>query len=273
MRRFNRIFGVGISRTGTKSLSVALEHLGIPTIHWPTNMLDLCRFRGATDITVACRFRELDQLFPDSLFVYSERSLKSWLVSIENHYAWRDPAAQLPPGARQFAQEAEVRIYGRIWPKGSNFAISYQKQREDVLNYFSRRKDSLLQFDVSRSDNWSSLCDFLDVKIPQVGFPHENQTDPRSLGLTVSDQRRKAPPDPTFLDLTNNFADAIKEWVNSGAKVVNRDVYEYRHAICEGCEHWQSNARLGTGKCKICGCSGIKLWLASSKCPHKPPKW
>jgi len=48
---------------------------------------------------------------------------------------------------------------------------------------------------------------------------------------------------------------------------------EQRHAICMACEHWRADARMGTGMCLKCGCSGVKLWLAPSTCPDQPPRW
>jgi len=175
MRAFNKIFGIGLSRTGTTSLTMALEYLGIPTIHWPTNMLDICKYRGATDITVACRFKELDQIFPDSLFVYTERDRQSWLRSVVAHYAKRDLTEDEPYGAQQFAREADIRIYGKIWPRDCNFAQCYQKHHAEVLKYFQGRSECLLRLNITKNNNWNKLCQFLELPIPAQPFPHLHQ--------------------------------------------------------------------------------------------------
>jgi hypothetical protein len=80
-------------------------------------------------------------------------------------------------------------------------------------------------------------------------------------------------PEPTVAEMATNFAGAMKGWINSGFAVVEREIYEGRHAICLGCEYWDAAARGGLGKCRKCGCSRVKLWLESSKCPLNPPKW
>ena len=36
-QQINKVFGIGLSRTGTSSLYEALTILGIDTIHYPTN--------------------------------------------------------------------------------------------------------------------------------------------------------------------------------------------------------------------------------------------
>jgi hypothetical protein len=176
MRRFNKIFGIGISRTGTLSLSVALQHLGIPTIHWPTTMADISKFRGATDTTIACRFKELDLIFPNSLFIYTERNKISWLRSVMRHYQRRTKAHQLPDGAREFAQEATIRIYGRTQPAGCDFLEAYERHHAGVLDYFGDRPKRLLRINILRGGAWEQLCQFLDAPTPKIPFPHKNKS-------------------------------------------------------------------------------------------------
>jgi hypothetical protein len=81
------------------------------------------------------------------------------------------------------------------------------------------------------------------------------------------------PPVPTLAAITTNFTKAMAGWAGAGFKVVERKEYERRQAICSKCEYWEPDARLGLGKCKRCFCSKFKLWLATSKCPDRPPRW
>lgn len=138
-------------------------------------MHDIKKFRGATDITIASRFKELDQIFQDSLFIYTEREPASWLRSVKQHYAKRHPAKTLPGGARIFSLESEVIIYGRIWPKDKDFLRAYQAHEEDVLNYFAVRPACLLRLNISKGDGWPKLCDFLKLPRPRIPFPHRNR--------------------------------------------------------------------------------------------------
>jgi hypothetical protein len=81
------------------------------------------------------------------------------------------------------------------------------------------------------------------------------------------------PKEPTLAEMTTNFTQAVAGWAKAGFKVVNKEVFESRHSICQACEHWLPDARLGIGKCRKCGCSIYKLWMATSQCPLTPPKW
>jgi len=55
--------------------------------------------------------------------------------------------------------------------------------------------------------------------------------------------------------------------VKSGFSQANEDALLKRLKICNSCEFWDSNGWQGLGKCKKCGCSGLKLKMAASKCP------
>ncbi len=79
--------------------------------------------------------------------------------------------------------------------------------------------------------------------------------------------------DPGIAKMSANFATAMSKWARSGFKKVEEEEYERRFEICMACEHWDGAARAGMGKCRICGCTKAKLWLATSSCPLQPPKW
>jgi len=77
------------------------------------------------------------------------------------------------------------------------------------------------------------------------------------------------PQEPTAAELAANFSSALARWSAAGFPVVSRETYEARAAVCEPCEFWDGAARLGLGKCrhKKCGCTKMKRWLATEKCP------
>ncbi len=81
------------------------------------------------------------------------------------------------------------------------------------------------------------------------------------------------PQEPTLAEMTANFTQAVSGWAKAGFKVVERETFEERHAVCKTCEFWLPDARLGIGKCRKCGCSIYKLWMATSQCPLTPPRW
>lgn len=77
------------------------------------------------------------------------------------------------------------------------------------------------------------------------------------------------PTEPTAAELAANFTVAVARWSAAGFPVVSRKIYDARAAICAPCEFWDGSARLDLGKCthKKCGCTKMKRWLATEKCP------
>lgn len=79
---------------------------------------------------------------------------------------------------------------------------------------------------------------------------------------------------PTIAQMARSFAHAAKAWAASGFKNVSQEVYEYRLDRCEnGCPFWQGQSAFGYGKCGKCGCGGLKLFAATTRCPLDPPRW
>jgi len=89
-----KVFGIGLSRTGTKSLTEALNMLGINVVHYPndeTTLQELIAgnyefsllnsWDGITDITVAPYYAQLDKIYPDSKFILTVRFGKKNLGS------------------------------------------------------------------------------------------------------------------------------------------------------------------------------------------------
>jgi len=64
-----------------------------------------------------------------------------------------------------------------------------------------------------------------------------------------------------------NFIGAFRDNLKTGFKTIENEEKNNRQSICERCKFWEKKAYMNLGKCKKCGCSGIKLWMASSKCP------
>jgi hypothetical protein len=88
----------------------------------------------------------------------------------------------------------------------------------------------------------------------------------RKIGNAI---RREA--GPSLTTMAGNFIGAMGAYAKDGFRNVNKEEHAVRQAICNGCEFWDAKARMGAGKCMKCGCSGAKLWMASSECPIK--KW
>ena len=61
------------------------------------------------------------------------------------------------------------------------------------------------------------------------------------------------------------------DWALAGFPRVGEAEYARRLAICEACVFWDSAAYAGAGRCNLCKCSRLKLWVATARC--KAGRW
>jgi hypothetical protein len=167
-----KVFGIGLSKTGTYSLTHALRILGYRSIHYPPlddipSILD--RYDAATDTPIACCYEQLDGLFPSSKFILTVRDLSSWLVSAER--AFRNKPA--PEG---WKQTVRLRLYGAKEWDSCKFAAGYHLHEQRVQSHFQHRPLDLLVMNIVSGDGWEVLCPFLGKPVPTHPFPHRNAT-------------------------------------------------------------------------------------------------
>jgi hypothetical protein len=166
-----KVFGIGLSRTGTTSLHAAFCILGYRSIHYPPlhKLRELLNeFDAATDTSVACVFSELDNLYPESRFVLTVRDQDSWLESTKKFFS-------KPTPEDSWRQEVRMRVYGALVWERETFATAYSRHLETVMNYFEGRPNSLLRMNIVAGDGWSTLCPFLGVATPSAPFPYLNK--------------------------------------------------------------------------------------------------
>ncbi|MBT3181793.1 MAG: hypothetical protein HN337_04695 [Deltaproteobacteria bacterium] len=185
-----KIFGIGLSKTGTTSLTHALKMLGYDAVHYPFNILKyqdgelalnaerINRYDACTDSPIARFFRELDEHFPGSKFVLTQRKMDEWLTSCEHHHVWPGEYAEKvslrkSPLVRRVLKLHED-LYGSVSFNRESFAKSYVEHEKAVLDYFKDRPDDLLLVDICGGEGWEKLCPFLGQEIPDRHFPRRN---------------------------------------------------------------------------------------------------
>jgi hypothetical protein len=168
-----KIFCIGLSKTGTTSLTEALRILGFDSYHWPLSSKELARHEALTDITVSCRFRELDRSFSGSKFIYTIRDRPSWLRSCRAHWEYLEKqreALALPA----FAIEAELALFGTLNFNEQVFRAAYRRHHESVMAHFRYRQRDMLVINIVAGEGWGKLCQFLGKPIPAMKFPRAN---------------------------------------------------------------------------------------------------
>lgn len=174
-----KVFGIGLSRTGTTSLTAALQVLGYRARHFPSlrgfpgrlriQRRELERFDALTDLPAACFYRELDARFPGSRFILTVRDVDSWLESCANYERFR-------PGfvSKRRIMALRRRVYGTSTFDAGTFRAVYQDHLKGVRAHFRDRQADLLELDVCAGEGWKELCSFLQAPLPTCGFPHKN---------------------------------------------------------------------------------------------------
>jgi hypothetical protein len=184
----SKIFGIGLSRTGSHSLVRALHMLKFKTIHWPKSFHAIESVDAAADITVTAHFKTLDKKYPGSKFVFLERELGVWLNSCANHYRWLAQSRlyeNLDPNSRTFVVQADEAVYHRPYRLHLNchdsnytageFSAAYFRLKESVDEYFSNRAHDLLRMNLSAGSGWNELVPFVGKSFNDIPFPHEGK--------------------------------------------------------------------------------------------------
>lgn len=168
-----KIFGIGLSRTGTSSLAAALQILGISCIHAPApHLIEVAQ--SLVDAPAAARFQELDVLYPGSKFILTVREIQGWLQSCQQHWD-RVPLSRMHPHARLEFGWCRVKLFGTPGFDVENHEQSYYRHLYRVGWHFRKRPDDLLVFNVIAGEGWEPLCRFLGVPIPPIEFPWKNR--------------------------------------------------------------------------------------------------
>ena len=192
LRDDQKVFGIGLSKTGTTSLAKALNILGIRSIHFPHDdqtlaelqrgeyrLSILSEYQGVTDTPVAPFFAQLDQAWPGSKFILTVRDKGSWLRSAAAHWHnMREGRPASDPAFLAFVDFINACVYGCIYFSAGRFSYAYDTHVRQVVEYFAHRPDDLLVLDIcSGGAGWSELCGFLGVPVPEkIRFPHEYRT-------------------------------------------------------------------------------------------------
>ncbi|HWA91124.1 MAG TPA: sulfotransferase [Rhizomicrobium sp.] len=184
-----KIFGIGLSRTGTRSLTEALRILDIDAVHWVNPLTyqligagDVYLFGACTDISVAQDFEKLYCQYPNARFVWTQRSVEDWTASITRHYEFWHRASGVEGLRRELDREAvpfglsRVAIEFGLYLNNEDFAAAHRSFEQRLRNFFrDKPAGKLLELDIFAGQGWSELCAFLGRAVPDRPFPHANK--------------------------------------------------------------------------------------------------
>jgi hypothetical protein len=193
------IIGVGVGRTGTYSLRLAINQLGYGPCHhmeevlkdinvqvplWSetlkgnTNWSAIYKgFNSAVDWPTAGFFRELIKEYPTAKFILTERNPENWADSFGSTiYKLVEGRDKAPEKMQNWLTMVNELLNKSGFPQGLdrdgliNGFIAHNKAVRDIIP-----KDQLLIFQVK--DGWEPLCKFLNEPVPNQPFPRTNNRE------------------------------------------------------------------------------------------------
>lgn len=173
----NKLFIIGLPRTGTTSISVVLlEHYKVAHTCYTKRAFELAEV--ISDCPCFSDYQQLDLLFPESKFVYLQRNLEQWLPSIKMLLSKMLPSLNSDNYVNPILKRSFEQIFELSKVKDpldeAHLVTCYQRHEQAVIDYFYGR-DNLLSIDINQANSLPKLFGFLGL--PCLGdeqFPHLN---------------------------------------------------------------------------------------------------
>lgn len=194
-----RVIGVGVGRTGTYSLKLAINRIGLGPCHHMEEVLHhmptqvplwfaavvgkadwpriYAGYNSAVDWPTAGFYRELLQQYPAAKFVLTLRDPERWAASfgatIYKLLAGKD---QAPPEMHAWLDMAGDVIAKTGFPPGldeTQLRRAFVAHNDAVKRTIPSKQ--LLEFEVK--DGWEPLCHFLGAPLPDEDFPRTNDRE------------------------------------------------------------------------------------------------
>ena len=192
-----KYFALSFHKCGTRSLSEALNSVGIKSLHHPrrhngVNYLNMvapvagrplevlrclapliASFDGHADVPWPGLYRELAETIPDSRFILVNRDLEDWWTSLAKHWGLHYTRRMLSPFERiqyrPYFKEDLARTFGL--EDKELFIAAHRSHIEQVKRFLPEER--LLVFDLADADKHDRLQRFLGTgmtpQFPRVG--------------------------------------------------------------------------------------------------------
>lgn len=191
-----KVIGAGVGRTGTYSLKLALNELGLgPCFHMEEVLVNaptqiplwetaadgapdwaaiFAGYGSSVDWPTARFFRELHEAYPQAKFILTDRDPRTWAQSFgETIYKLLSGADQAPAEMKPWLDMAQKVIDQTGFPAGldeAGLSAAFTAHCDAVKAAIPASQ--LLVYQVRQG--WGPLCAFLDRPVPDMPFPRTN---------------------------------------------------------------------------------------------------
>jgi len=163
-----KIFIIGLPRTATTSVCLAMLEQGFKTAHNAYTEKAFSQAQVIADTPVFCDYQKLDKHFVNSKFIYLTRTAEKWLPSIKQLLQRMYVNLQRTDGGfNPHLKRCYNEVFSPLNEDNLNsdaFLLScYQRHQQGIEAYFSGREQDLLTIDVSEDDSYAKLLSFLTI--------------------------------------------------------------------------------------------------------------
>jgi hypothetical protein len=175
-----KVFCIGMFKTGTTSIGRAFDILGYKTMHgpwWPKNKMIVDDWYERPE-----EWKNYYGVIKNKIDGYNAFQDYPWMFLYKEIDGWY-PNVKFILSVREYESVAESEI--RWWkknrvpinkiPSKDKFMQRYNDHKNNVLKYF-KDKNNILIMNITEGDGWDKICNFLERDIPNTPFPHLNKT-------------------------------------------------------------------------------------------------
>jgi hypothetical protein len=177
------VFNIGFNRSGTTSLTAALNLLNISALHYrSTNNKTLLEkiikknkkknkrlfagldreYQGFSDFYGEAHYQTLYYQYPNSKFIFTTRPFLDWF----NSYVVLKRELDFDLFDNN---EREQLLYKKAIHRYFNIG-------KEIRDFFKDKPDYFLELRICEGEGWENLCPFLGVDVPDCPFPYKNKT-------------------------------------------------------------------------------------------------
>jgi hypothetical protein len=151
-------------------------------------------YDACTDFLAAAFYKEMLAKYPDAKVILSERSAESWFKSVKNTIFITAPAlARVDPGHPnyEFGRLVHTLVFDGLLKHPEKFddeelfTKMYLDHNAEVRRLVPAERLYVMQL----GEGWEGLCNFLDKDVPDMPYPHLN--DSAAFQQYVEQQRQK----------------------------------------------------------------------------------
>jgi hypothetical protein len=227
-----KVIGAGLGRTGTLSLKLALEHIGLGPCYHMSEMLAQLRshlplwveaakgnpqwdaifagYQSSTDYPGCMFWRELVAKYPDAKVILTTRDPEKWFESVSATVFSPEHRARFE-GNPLMKEFFELTVFGDLGDRLGD--------RARMVEYFNAWNqavidevpaDRLLVY--AAGDGWEPLCDFLGAPVPAEPYPRVNSREEMTERTGSLDEHAHAgPPPPEVLEaMVRGYLDELR---------------------------------------------------------------